>query len=46
MPSMTPAMGPFLLKDTLGMQAAAAALDWSLDKGNYAKFVQWELALL
>jgi hypothetical protein len=40
MPSVTPEMGPFPLEDTSGMKAAVAVLDWSLDKGNYAEFVQ------
>jgi hypothetical protein len=42
MPSLTPPMGPFPLKDSLGMSVAIAVLDRSLDPGNYDDFVQWE----
>jgi hypothetical protein len=42
MPSVTPEMGPFPLRDTSGMKAAVAVLDRSLDKGIYAECVQWD----
>jgi hypothetical protein len=42
MPSVTPEMGPFPLEDTSGMKAALAVLDWLLDKGLHAEFVQWD----
>ena len=42
MPSVTPEMGPFPLDDTLGMKAAVAVLDRSLDPGLYAEHVQWD----
>jgi len=41
MPQLLPPIGPFPLEDTLGMRAALAVLDKSLDKGNCAKNVQW-----
>jgi len=41
MPHILPVMGPFPLEDTLGMKAAIAVLDKSLDKGTYAATVQW-----
>ena len=37
----TPPLGPFLVKDDLGMKAAIAILDRSLDKGAYGPHVQW-----
>lgn len=42
MPSAVDQLGPFPLKDTMGMQSAIAVLDKSLDKGKYEAFVQWE----
>ena len=42
LPPAVSLMGPFPLSDTLGMQAAIAVLDKSLDKGKYEAFVQWE----
>jgi hypothetical protein len=42
MPSSTPPMGPFPLKDSLGMSVPIAVLDRSLDPGKYDDFVQWE----
>jgi hypothetical protein len=42
MPSGTPPMGPFPVRDDMGMQAAIAVLDRSMDPGKYAEFVQWE----
>jgi hypothetical protein len=42
MPSLTPPMGPFPLKDSLGMSVAIAVLDRYLDPGSYDGFVQWE----
>jgi hypothetical protein len=41
MPSVTPPMGPFPLKDECGMKAAIAMLDRSLDPGRYADNVQY-----
>jgi hypothetical protein len=41
LPSVTPAMGPFPLKDECGMQAALVLLDRSLDPGRYANQVQF-----
>jgi hypothetical protein len=41
-PSVTPAMGPWKLADDLGMKAAMAVLDRSLDKGVYEDTVQWD----
>mgnify|MGYP007080209174 CR=1 FL=1 len=38
---MLPPLGPFPLEDSLGMKAAMAVLDKSLDKGSYEKTVQW-----
>ena len=37
----TPPLGPFPVKDDLGMKAAVAILDWSLDKGMYGPYIQW-----
>jgi hypothetical protein len=34
-------MGPFPLDDSVGMQAAIAVLDRSLDPGVYTECVQW-----
>jgi hypothetical protein len=42
MPSLTPPMGPFPLKDSLGTGVAIAVFDRLLDPGNYDDFVQWE----
>lgn len=42
MPSAVEHLGPFPLTDTMGMKAAIAVLDKSLDKGKYEDFVQWE----
>jgi hypothetical protein len=42
MPSVTPCMGPWPLEDSLGMAAALAKLDRSLDKGIYEDTVQWD----
>jgi hypothetical protein len=42
MPSGTPPMGPFPVRDDGGMQAAINILDSSMDPGKYAEFVQWE----
>jgi hypothetical protein len=42
MPSGTPPMGPFPVRDDMGMQSAIAVLDRSMDPGKYAEFVQWE----
>jgi hypothetical protein len=42
MMSGTPPMGPFPMRDDMGMQAAIAVLDRSMDPGKYAEFVQWE----
>src|SRR5210317_318585 len=39
---VSPLLGPFPLEDSLGMQAAIAVLDKSLDKGKYEAMVQWE----
>ena len=38
---MAPPLGPFPVKDVLGMKAAVAILDRSLDKGTYGPHVQW-----
>jgi hypothetical protein len=40
MPSITPPMGPFPLRDECGMKAAIAMLDRSLDPGRYSDQVQ------
>jgi hypothetical protein len=42
MPSVTPPMGPYPLRDDFGMQAAIAILERSMDPGKHAEFVQWE----
>jgi hypothetical protein len=42
LPATTPAMGPWPLEDSLGMKAAIAVLDRSLDKGVYEANVQWD----
>jgi hypothetical protein len=42
MPLGTLSMWPFPLSDDMGMQAAVAVLDRSMDPGKYAEFVQWE----
>jgi hypothetical protein len=39
MPSGTPPMGPFPVRDDGGMQAAIDILDRSMDPGKYAEFV-------
>jgi hypothetical protein len=41
MPSIAPPMGPFPLDDSVGMKAAIAVLDRSLDPGVYSECVQW-----
>jgi hypothetical protein len=41
-PSLVPEMGPFPLRDSMGMMCAAAILDRSLDPGKNSEFVQWE----
>ena len=41
LPSVTPSMGPFPLKDDFGMLPAIALLDRSLAKGIHAEHVQW-----
>jgi hypothetical protein len=41
MHSIAPPMGPFPLDDSVGMKAAIAVLDRSLDPGVYSKCVQW-----
>ena len=35
-------VGPWPLEDTVGMKAAVAVLDCSLDKGTYKANVQWD----
>jgi hypothetical protein len=40
-PCLVPEMGPFPLRDTMGMMVAAAILDRSLDPGKTEEFVQW-----
>ena len=40
-PCTTPPLGPFPVEDILGMKAAVAILDRSLDKGSYGPHVQW-----
>lgn len=42
LPSATPSMGPWPLEDSVGMKAAIAVLDRSLDKGVYEDNVQWD----
>jgi hypothetical protein len=42
MPSWMPPMGPFPLKDSLGIRIAVAVLDQSLNPGTYDDFVQWD----
>jgi hypothetical protein len=43
LPSATPSMGPWPLEDSVGMKAAIAVLDRSLDKGGvYDDNVQWD----
>jgi hypothetical protein len=42
LPCVTPLMGPWALTDEVGMLAAIAVLDRSLDKGNYEETVQWD----
>ncbi len=37
----TPPLGPFMVNSDLGMKAAIAILDRSLDKGAYGPHVQW-----
>lgn len=39
--STTPPLGPFPVTDDLGMKAAVAILDKSLDPGDYSNCVQW-----
>ena len=39
--STTPPLGPFPVADDLGMKAAVAILDRSLDPGDYSECVQW-----
>ena len=41
-PCLVPEMGPFPLRDTMGMMCAAAILDRSLDPGKTEEFVQWD----
>jgi hypothetical protein len=41
MPSITPPVGPFPLRDECGMKAAIALLDRSLDPGRHAEHVQY-----
>jgi hypothetical protein len=41
MPSITPPMGPFPLRDECGMQAAMILLDRLLDPGRYTNHVQF-----
>jgi hypothetical protein len=41
LPATTPPMGPWPLEDSVGMKAAIAVLDRSLDKGVYEENVQW-----
>ena len=41
LPSVTPAMGPFPLKDDFGMLPAIALLERSLAKGVHSEYVQW-----
>jgi hypothetical protein len=41
LPSVTPAMGPFPLRDHFGMLPAIALLDRSLAKGIHSDHVQW-----
>ena len=40
-PCTTPPLGPFHIREDFGMKAGVAILDRSLDKGSYAKCVQW-----
>jgi hypothetical protein len=42
LPSTPPPMGPWPLEDTIGMKAAIAVLDRSLDPGVYEANVQWD----
>jgi 3-hydroxyacyl-CoA dehydrogenase len=42
LPSITPPMGPFPLKDDGGMAIAIAVLDRSLEPGKHDVHVQWE----
>jgi hypothetical protein len=42
LPSATPPLGPWPLEDSVGMKAAIAVLDRSLDKGVYEDTVQWD----
>lgn len=42
LPSLVRPMGPFPLEDSMGMLAAAAILDRSLDRGITEEFVQWD----
>jgi hypothetical protein len=42
LPSITPPLGLWALEDNLGMKAAIAILDRSLDKGAYKDTVQWD----
>jgi hypothetical protein len=42
MPSITPVMGPFPLRDDFGIKGALALLDRPLDPGVYEEFVQWD----
>jgi hypothetical protein len=41
MPSIVPQMGPLPLDDSVGMKAAIAVLDRSLDSGVYSECVRW-----
>jgi hypothetical protein len=41
LPSVTPAIGPFPLRDDFGMLPAIAVLDRSLAKGIHSEYVQW-----
>jgi hypothetical protein len=42
LPAATPPLGPWPLEDSVGMKAAIAVLDRSLDKGVYEANVQWD----
>lgn len=39
---LVPEMGPFPLRDSMGMMSAAAILDRSLDPGKSETYVQWD----
>ena len=42
LPPVTPPMGPFRLRDDVGMLGAMAVLDRSLDPGRNDEFVQYD----